>query len=371
VADQLTSAERRVAREELRAEARRLLDRHAGPARARRLLDPAAAPDPAQWQALATSGLVGIQVPVELGGQGGELSDLCVVLEEAGRALLGGPLLATAAAVIPALLRLGPPARQAELLAEIVSGKRTATAALEVTHSLVATETRAGWKLSGTTGPVLDGADADLLLVTARTAEGIALFGVDAGAMGLERKPLAVVDPTRRFARLLLRNTSAERLADEKSTAEAEEDLLSIASLTISAEMLGTARRCLDMALEYLGGRIAFDRPLSSFQALKHRCADLYVEITEAGVLLEGGLLTLAAAAPDAALLASLAKASAGDIVLKAANQNILLHGGIGFTYDHDAHLYLRRAMACQNLFGDADRHRRRAFRGIRREVAG
>jgi alkylation response protein AidB-like acyl-CoA dehydrogenase len=370
LADLATRAELDEARQQLRAEARRYLERHAGPVAARRRLESPGSDDRDEWKNLAQQGFAGINVPEELGGQGGDPAALCAVLEEAGRSLLGGPLLATTALALPILLRLADPAVRLELVPRLTSGAASATASIGGAAVIDAKPEQNGWRLTGSTGPVLEAGSADLMLIPAQAGDGIRMFLVEAGATGLSISTVPVVDPTRGFARLSLSRTPALPLGTAAALTAAADHLLSIAALALSAEMLGAANRCLEMAVSYLGGREAFGRPLASFQALKHRCADIYVDLAAASVLLDGGLRAELSEAADSDSLASLAKAACGEAFLRAASENILLHGGIGFTFEHDAHLFLRRAIASQNLFGDAGFHRRRAFGWIRGDAA-
>jgi alkylation response protein AidB-like acyl-CoA dehydrogenase len=220
-----------------------------------------------------------------------------------------------------------------------------------------------GWRLDGTKMFVLDGHIADLVVVAARRpgsvgTEGVSLFAVRGAAEGLTRTPLATMDQTRKLARLDFVGVRADLLGEEGAGWAPLSRTLDQAAVCLSAEMVGGAQRCLDMSVEYAKARVQFGRPIGSFQAIKHKCADMLLEVESArsAVAYAGG----AAADDDGELpvAASLAKAYCSDAYSHAAAENIQIHGGIGFTWEHDAHLYFKRAKSSEILLGDATFHR-------------
>ena len=206
---------------------------------------------------------------------------------------------------------------------------------------------------------VLDGAAADVVLTVARTGEGIGVFWVDGDAAGLTREPLPTMDPTRRQARLDYLDVPATRLRTSSGDGWGlVSDVLDRAAVALAAEQVGVASRALDMAVEYAKVRHQFGRPIGSFQAVKHLLADVLLEVESARAAAHYALLAAENEDPELPAVASLAKAFCSDACLQATEQNIQVHGGIGFTWEHPAHLYLKRAKTSQLLFGDPTYHR-------------
>ncbi|WP_381566673.1 acyl-CoA dehydrogenase family protein [Streptomyces eurythermus] len=371
--------------EEIRRTLRELLGDRCGPAAVRAAVDDPAGHDPRLWSALAGGlGLPGLALPEAYGGVGCSVTELALACEETGRALAPTPLLATCALAAPLILALGTGAQRARLLPPLAAG--TLTAALAVAGPALATaldltgensgysagggraggvqarRADGGWRLYGQAGQVLDGHSAGLLLVAAHTG-GFArsrtlLFLVPAGATGLTRTRQTALDATRPQGRVQLRDVPAELLGSE------EADVLPALAATgdavaavLAAEAVGAAGRVLERTVEYAGQRRQFGRPIGSFQAVKHRLADVYVAV-EAARSTAYHAAWAAARGPGAG---GLALAQSLQALRHAAAEAIQLHGGIGFTWEHDAHLYFKRAAGDELLFGPPHRLRARA----------
>src|SRR5580693_2660329 len=332
--------------QELRDAVRRFLADRAPLSRVRELMEAPDGIDRAVWQ----------QAGAQLG------------LEGIGAALYGGPYLASAVVAATALLSASDEAARSELLPPIASGQAVATlavteddgswdpAAVRLTASPAAS---GGWILDGHKSFVLDGHTADLILVVAATGSGLSLFGVPADAPGLNRRVLPTLDQTRKLARLEFRSVRAARLIGAPGEAGAVlARTLDVAAIALAAEQLGGAQRALDMAVGYAKIRHQFGRPIGSFQAIKHRCADLLLEVSS---LRSAVCYAAAAVAEDSAeipVVAAMAKAYASDVYFHVAAETIQIHGGIGFTWEHDAHLYFKRAKSSELFLGDPSYHR-------------
>ena len=350
---------------DLRAGTRRLLEARAPLERTRALAEAGERLDPAAWTAMTEqAGLLALGVPEELGGAGGSRVEQALVFEEAGRVLLGGPLLSTVLAV-EALLATGDDAALEEHLPGLVEGSRTATLAVLGTTgrwrpgapTTVATAAGDGAVLTGTEELVLDGAGADLLLVLARGDGGPTLYAVPQGAGGLTVEPLDVLDLTRPMARLHLRDTPARALGAPGSGAAAVERVHRAAAVLVAAEQVGAMDTLVTRTAEYARTRRAFGRPIGAFQAVKHRLADMAVRL-EMSRSAAAWAAFQEPGSPDEALGAAVAASYCGDAFLQAAKDTIQLHGGVGFTWEHDAHLFLRRARAAATLVGPPSEHR-------------
>uniref|UniRef100_UPI003753712A acyl-CoA dehydrogenase family protein n=1 Tax=Actinomadura sp. SCN-SB TaxID=3373092 RepID=UPI003753712A len=308
--------------EELRAVMRAFLDEHAD---RRGLIDAPGAHDTESWRRMAAEiGVQGLAVPEEYGGSGCGPAELCVVFEELGRALAGGPLLATAGLALPALLACGDERLKAEYLPGIAAGSTLATLALAERDG--AWETRAarvtakpdgdGHVIDGAKYFVLDGAIADLILVTAATDAGTALFAVSGDAPGLTRRAHDAVDPTRGMARLDFASVPARLVSSDPSVTETAMDHARIA---LAAEQAGGAQWCLDTSVEYARTRHQFDRPIGSFQAIKHRCADMMVAVEAARSAAYMAALTPHADPEDLAVAATSAQICCSHAYTEAA----------------------------------------------------
>jgi alkylation response protein AidB-like acyl-CoA dehydrogenase len=362
--------------EELRASVARFLADRVPITAVRSLMDAADGGDPAVWkQAGEQLGLQGIAIPEEYGGSGFSFAEQAIVLEELGAALYGGPYLASAVLAANALLASGDEAAKKAYLPGIASGELIATLAFtEEDGSWEASATRltatpattadasvvGGWQLDGHKSFVLDGHTAGLLLVIGRTAGGLSLFAVPGDAEGLVRTPLPTLDQTRKLARLEFSGVSATLLGADGAGEALLSRVLDIAAIAQAAEQLGGAQRALTMAVEYAKVRHQFGRPIGSFQAIKHRGADLLLEVESLRSAVVYAAAAVAEDSPEIPVVAALVKAYASDVYFHVAAENIQIHGGIGFTWEHDAHLYFKRAKASELFLGDATLHRER-----------
>jgi alkylation response protein AidB-like acyl-CoA dehydrogenase len=360
---------------ELRESVRRFLAERAPLTKVRELMETADGTDPDVWrQASAQLGLPGIAVPEEYGGADFSFAEQAIVLEELGAALFTGPYLASAVLAATALLASDDTETMKDLLPGIAAGETIATLAFTedggswdpASIRLAATGNNGSWRLDGHKSFVLDGHSADLILAVAATqaeteTDGtLSLFAVTSTANGLTRQALPTLDQTRKLARLSFNHTPA-RLVGEPGAARAVLDhTLDLAAVALAAEQLGGAQRALDMAVQYARVRHQFGRPIGSFQAIKHRCADLLLEVESLRSAVGYAAAAVAAGSTEVPVLAPLLKAYASEVYSHVAGENIQIHGGIGFTWEHDAHLYLKRAKASELFLGDASYHRER-----------
>ncbi|WP_433461885.1 acyl-CoA dehydrogenase family protein [Spirillospora sp. CA-128828] len=356
------------AQEELRRTVRAFLEATAPESEMRRVMETEAGYDPALWKRMgAELGLQGLAVPERHGGAGAGPVEIGLVMEEMGRALLCAPYLASAVQATTALLHSDDEGARSELLPALAAGERIGTLALTEDSArwdrqgvtLAARPCQdGGWLLDGHKTFVLDGAQAGIVLTVARTADGIGLFRVDGDATGLTRTVLPTLDPTRRQARLEYQGVWAHRLRTRGDAWELVELVLHHSAAALAAEQVGVASRALDMAVEYAKVRHQFGRAIGSFQAVKHLLADVLLEVESARAAAYAALLAAQNGDPDLPAAASLAKAFCSDACVKATQDNIQVHGGIGFTWEHPAHLYFKRAKTSQLLLGDSAYHR-------------
>lgn len=386
----------------IRRTLRELLHKRCGPEELRAALDAPLGHDPALWAALAERlGLPGLALPEAYGGVGCPVTDLALAAEETGRALAPSPLLATSVLAAPLILALGTDAQRADLLPRISDG--TLTAALAVPAPALATALaltgpqdgdwagggRAGgiqarrvqgvWRLYGEAAQVLDGHSAGALVVAAHTGGFVRsrtlLFVVAGDAVGLVRTRQTALDATRPQARVQLREVRAELLGSEEEDAGAPEALSRVgdfAAAFLACEAVGAADRVLERTVEYLGRREQFGRVIGSFQAVQHRLADVYVRIQAArsaayyAAWAAGGSGGSGGPAGPDGRVGGLALAQALEALRRAAAEGIQLHGGIGFTWEHEAHLFFKRAAGDELLFGPVHRLRAHAAEGAR-----
>jgi alkylation response protein AidB-like acyl-CoA dehydrogenase len=337
-------------------------------AEVRRLMETGQGWSPETWRRLCRElGLAGLAVPEEHGGSGFGEVELGIVFEEAGRALLCAPLLATVGLAIPLLLAVGDVAAMDRYLPGLCDGSLVATVMTADDTGRSVTEGRGvtaipgsgGWRLSGSAGFVVDGAHADVVFVPALTGGGLTLFAVEAVAPGLEVVPLITLDQTRKQAHLRFDAVPAVRL----ETADAESALnraLDVGRAMLSCEQAGGADRCLELTVEYAKSRIQFGRPIGSFQAIKQKTADMLIKVESSRSA--AGAAARAAAGPDGdgedlAVVAAVAQAYCSEAYVAVAEETIQLHGGIGFTWEHDAHLYFKRAWASAEMLGKPAEH--------------
>ncbi len=337
------------AQDELRARVRSFLAEASPMAEVRRLMETDLGFDPAVWRAVADEGFV---------APGLSFAEQAVVLEEAGAALLCTPLLGTVAATAAGAPR--GPSVVALAVAEDAGVWDEAGVALR------ATADGRSWRLDGHKSFVLDGHAAETLVVAARSDAGLGFFLVDGDAPGLARAPLPTLDLTRRLARLTFEATPARLVGADGGGAPVLARVLDLACAALAAEQVGGAQRCLDMTVDHVRARVQFGRPIGSFQAVQHRCADMLLEVESARSAAMYAAFTAERGPDDLPAAAAMAKATCSDAYAFVAAETIHLHGGVGFTWDHDAHLYFKRAKSSRLLFGDPRHHREQLARHIR-----
>ena len=359
---------------EFRSVLRRFLEDKSPSTEVRRLMETDGGCDPEVWRQLSQDlGLTAIHIPESYGGQGFGIGELAIAVEEMGRALLCAPYFASTVMAATAILKAGSEDQKQILLPDIASGETIATLAIAEesgawTGSGVAmTATAAGgkYRLDGTKSFVLDGHTAGLIVVLARTPgssgeEELSFFTVAGDAAGLERTKLDSMDPTRKLARLSFAGVEADLLGDEGAAAVPLQQTLDIAAICLANEMVGGAERLRESAVEYANMRVQFGRAIGSFQSLKHKAADMLLDVE----LAKSAAYYAAAAADEddeeVSALASLAKAAAADAYMQTAIHTVQIHGGIGFTWDNDTHLWFKRAKSSEVFLGDAAYHRER-----------
>jgi alkylation response protein AidB-like acyl-CoA dehydrogenase len=358
--------------EEFRSVLRRFLEEKSPPTVVRRLMDTQAGWERESWRELnQLLGLTAVHIPEAYGGQGFGPVELCIVLEEMGRALLCAPYFASAVLGATAIMNAGTEAEKRALLPAIALGDTVATLAFTEPNGrwdatgVETTATPAGekFRLDGVKSFVLDGHTADLIVVLARSPgstgdDGLSFFTVAGDAPGLTRRALKVLDPTRKQARLEFRAVEADLLGEAGSGAGPLAKTLTQAAVCLANEMVGGAERLRQSALDYANLRVQFGRSIASFQSMKHKQADMLVDVE----LAKSAAYYAAAAADDddaeLPALASLAKACASDAYMLTAINTIQIHGGIGFTWDNDTHLWFKRAKSSEVFLGDPTYHR-------------
>jgi alkylation response protein AidB-like acyl-CoA dehydrogenase len=325
--------------------------------------------DEGVWQQLTQElGFMALVVPEEHGGSGAGMVELAIVLDEMGRSLLCAPFLSSSLATL-AIVVSGDDDAAAELLPGLAEGSVLGTIALvadsAVTLPVTATESPSGWVLTGDLQHVLDGASADLVVVAAQTIAGPMPFVVDTSADGVHRSALTPFDRTRRLARLSFASALARPLGGWEGGRDSLARIRDLVSVAIAAECAGGASRVLEQSVAYAKDRVQFGRPIGSFQAIKHLCADTLLDVESARSAAYYAAWAAAEDSEELSLVAPLAHAFTTDTFLEAASTNIQVHGGIAFTWEHPAHLYYRRAKSSRQLFGDSDLHRERLAVGL------
>ena len=363
--------------EEFRTNLRRLLTDHSPTKEVRRLMDTEAGWDRAGWRSLNEAlGLTAVRIPEAHDGHGFGFGEQGIVLEEMGRALLCAPYFATAVLGAGAIQNAGTEADKRALLPGIALGETIATLASAEDDgrwdaaATTLTATRAGgtYRLDGHKSFVLDGHTADLIVVLARapgtTGEtGLSLFTVMGDAKGLTRRALKTMDPTRKLARLTFSHVEATLLGEEGAAAAPFARTMTEAAVCLANEMVGGAARLREDALAYAMMRMQFGRSIASFQAMKHKQADMLLEVELAKSAAYYAAAALDDGDADVVAMASLAKACASDTYMQTAVHAVQIHGGIGFTWDNDTHLWFKRAKSSEVLFGDAHHHREQILR--------
>ena len=362
---------------------RRFLAEKSPVSEVRRLMATEAGYDPAVWAQLGQLGLAGLIIPEKYGGAGCGPVEQLIACEEMGAALLCAPYLASAVLATWALLASGDAVAQADLLPGIASGETIATLAVPEDDGSWApdefrvTARRSGdrYLLDGRKSFVLDGMIADLILVAASSDDGPALFAVggpgDGSAAGLSRQAMQTLDMTRKQAVLTFSGTPGRLAGQPGAAAEIVAQAIRGGVLALAAEQVGGAQRCLDMAVAYAKVRHQFGRAIGSFQAIKHMCADMLLEVESARSAAYRAAWAAADGAADLPLFASLAKAYCSEAYFHVAASNIQVHGGIGFTWEHDAHLYYRRAKSAEVMLGTPASHREVVAGLLLKDAAG
>jgi alkylation response protein AidB-like acyl-CoA dehydrogenase len=348
--------------EELRRTVRQFLDQKSPETEVRRLMETDEGYDPAVWKQMGEQlGLQGLAIPEEFGGSGYTYIELIVILEEMGRRLLAAPYFSTVVLAANTLLHAGDEEAKKAHLPGIATGETIATLAFteesgrwdEGGITATASKSGDGWTISGTKSYVLDGHVANLVLVAARTDAGVSIFAVDGDASGLTRTLLTTMDQTRKQAKLDFSNTPATLVGTDGAGWQTIERVLDLAAVALAAEQVGGAQFVLDMAVQYAKDRIQFGRPIGSFQAIKHKCADMLLEVESAKSAAYYAGWCAAELNDELPSVAALAKAYCSEAYFHATAENIQIHGGIGFTWEHPAHLYFKRAKSSELLFGD------------------
>jgi alkylation response protein AidB-like acyl-CoA dehydrogenase len=346
--------------EDLRASVRKLLSDRSGPAAVLARCESAEPYDLGLWQTIAVElGLAGLLVPESQGGAGASTRELAVVAEELGRSVAPVPFLGSAVLATSALMACPEPD---PLLAALAAGDRIATLGVPLSTAPDAAfpeGVRAeGGMLHGRVTSVVDLDVADAVLLPAHDGDGPAIYAVELPADSARVEPVIPLDLTRRIADLVLEGAPARRVAAAGDAVSALRTALITGAGLLASEQLGLADWCLDTAVEFSKVRFQFGRPVGSFQALKHRMADVWAEVASARAVARAAADALASGAEDAALLVAVAGAHCSDVAVHAAEECLQVHGGIGMTWEHPVHLYLARAKTSQIALGTPDRHR-------------
>ena len=353
----------------LRETARRFLEERSPTDVVREVMATSEGFDSGTWAELANMGWQSMAIPEEYGGAGFSFLELVVLMEEMGRALLPAPFLSSVILAANTILLAGDEGQKQALLPSIASGELIATLALTEPSGrwdeagVAATATRDGdeWVISGTKSFVLDGATAASLLTVVVTDQGLTILNVPADADGVSIELQDTMDQTRKMAEIVYNNVRVGN--DALLGAEGEawpviSHVLRLGAVALAAEQVGGAQRVMEMAVEYAKVRTQFGRPIGSFQAIKHKCADMLVAVESAKSAAYYAGWAAAEDNDELPTVAALAKSYCSEAYFSAAAENIQIHGGIGFTWEHDAHLYFKRAKSSELLFGDPAYHR-------------
>jgi alkylation response protein AidB-like acyl-CoA dehydrogenase len=360
---------------ELRSAVRSVLDDRAGFNDILARTETAETYDRGLWRTLAAEvGCAGLLIPESYGGAGASFREAAVVAEEIGRSVAPVPFLGSAVLATVALLSASADSaagdHTAQLLTDLAAGGATAALAVpfaSMPGARVGRTVRIGpaidgdaegtYRLSGSVQGVADGLPADVLIIP---ADGVpfGLFAVRANDPGVIRTPVVSLDMTRQLCDLRLDNAQGARIAHGSRADDAIAAALQAGAAMLAAEQLGLADRALEITLAYVKQRYQFARPIGSFQALKHRLADWWVAVTQARAASRYAAACIAEESPDTPVAVALAKAACSDTAVHASQEMIQLHGGIGFTWEHPAHLFLKRAKSTSMALGSADRHR-------------
>ena len=353
--------------EELRKMVKRFLDEKSPESEVRRLMATQEGYDPAVWKQMAGElALQGLGVAEEFGGQGFGPVELYVVFEEMGANLFCSPYFSTVALAANAVAFVGSEEDQATYLPGIASGETIATVALTddagdwnlTTTSTTATKSGDGWLVNGVRNYVTDGNVASVVFVPAMTDKGLSLFAVVGDAAGVTRESLPTMDQTRKQSRIELKDASGALVGVEGGALKGLETTVQVAVAALAAEQVGGAQRVLNNAVEYAKNRVQFGRPIGSFQAIKHKCADMLLDVESAKSAAYYAAWAAQERNDELPIAASLAKSFCSEAYFHCAAENIQIHGGIGFTWEHHAHLYFKRAKSSELFLGDPAYHR-------------
>jgi alkylation response protein AidB-like acyl-CoA dehydrogenase len=360
----------------LRQTARAFLAENSPPSFVRQMMEDERGYKPELWKDMADLGWLGLAFPEEYGGQGLGFVDLTVILEEMGAVLLPSPFFSSILLAGQTILIGGSEAQKKTYLANIADGSLIATLAMTEPSGLLhpegitevkATATADGFTITGTKLFVPDAHVADVMVVAARTKEsgdksyGISLFLVDANSPGMTTTLLKTMDQTRKQCEVVFDNVTVDRdrlIGMVDMGWPVLQKVLNIATAALCAEMVGGAQRVLDMSVAYAKERVQFGRPIGSFQAIKHKCAEMMLQVESAKSAAYYAAWAVDEDVPEAPLAVSMAKAYCSDAYRYTAGEGIQVHGGIGFTWEHDMHLYFKRAKYAEFTFGDATYHR-------------
>jgi len=356
----------------IRSTARQFLEENLPLDRVRELMVTAEGFDSVVWKEMADLGWTGLTIAEEFGGAGLTNVEMSVLVEEMGRLLTPGPFFASAVLATSVIQETATPDQQAELLQMLAAGERTATLAVFETPrdwstagpGTTATRGGDGWVLEGRKRAVLSAGEADTLLVTAATGDGVGVFAVDAGADGVEISVEPVLDLTRHQGSVSLDTVQTTTRLGDGDSAEGLQRALAVARAMLACEQVGGAQRCMEMAVDYAKSRYQFGRPIGSYQAIKHRCANMLMKVEHAKSVAYHAV-RVADDVDEARVAAPLAASVASEAYVWVAGENIQVHGGIGFTWEHDAHLYLKRAKSSSLLLGSPRFHRDRLGKAI------
>ena len=352
--------------EELRATLRAFLEQRSDEQAVRAQMESERGHDPEVWKQMAEElGLAGLIIDEEHGGAGFTYVELLIAMEEMGRALLCSPFLGTAVLAANALKLAATETTQKELLPGIAAGQRVVSVAHAEPNGrwdlegirLEAAKSGDGHALTGAKSWVLDGHVAEVLLVVARVDGGLGLFQVEGDAAGLSRTLIPSLDTTRKLAHLEFDGTPA-RLVSAGDQSQAITKAIALTVAALAAEQVGGAQKCLEMSVEYAGSRLQFGRPIGSYQSIKHKCADMLVSVEFGKSAAYNACFAAAEDEEDLLEAVALAKSYCSEAYFRAAADTIQIHGGMGFTWEHPAHLYFKRAKASEILFGDPTHHR-------------
>jgi len=353
--------------EELRKMVRRFLEEKSPETEVRRLMATPEGYDPDVWTQMANElALQGLGIPEQYGGQGFGPVELYVVFEEMGAALFCSPYFSSVALAANALLFVGSEHDKATYLPGIASGDTIATVALTddtgnwdlARTSATARVDGDGFVLNGVASYVTDGNLASLLLIPAVSEKGLSLFAVNGDAPGLTRTALATMDQTRKQSRLEFHDVPGTLIGTEGDALKGLTTMLQVAESALAAEQVGGAQRVLNNAVEYAKNRVQFGRPIGSFQAIKHKCADMLLDVESAKSAAYYAAWASQELNDELPIAASLAKSFCSEAYFHCAAENIQIHGGIGFTWEHHAHLYFKRAKSSELFLGDPAYHR-------------